>query len=333
MKIFGLKGSQEYAQKVSSFLNMKLTPHEEKVFEDGEAYLKPCDGEVGNVRGHDVVIIQSLYEDEKESINDKIMKLCVMVGALKDGSAARIIVVAPYKAYARQDRKTASRAPVTTKTLYRMLAGVGVNHCLFIDVHNLAAEQNAFQDITVDVLESRLLIANWCVNNLSNYDNIVVLSPDAGGYSRADRFRNTLIKVLKEKGKPTNVEIAIFDKLRRQNEIEGGKIVGDVEDSLVICFDDMISTGSTMYKAEQAVIKYGGQMFALIATHGLFVGKANEYLEKSKANHFVVTDTVNPFRLNETNRRRLTVISTAEMVAKAIDRIHSETGSISDLLK
>lgn len=334
-KVFGLNASQAYAKAVGDHLGVSLTPHKEETFEDGEPYVKPCNGLQGNVRGHNVFVVQSLYDEPSESVSDKLIKLVIMCGALRDASAHEIIAVIPHLAFARQDRKTESRAPITTKYIAKILQKAGVNRALFIDVHNLAAEQNSF-DVPIDNLEAKLLQAEWCASALiaeNKTANIKVMAPDSGGVSRAKRFRDALLKALSKKGsKLKDIGIVVFDKTRVSGtEVEGSSIIGDVKGAEVIAYDDMISTGGTMKKACGAVKKDGGNVFAIVATHGLFVGKANEVFDDLDAK-LVVTDTVSPFRLNDKNKAKLHIVDTTKMMAEAIVRIHRGTGSISELL-
>lgn len=338
-KLFGLNASTNYASRVAKHLGVSLTPHTERTFEDEEFYLKSGrdDSAEGNVRGHDVFVIQSIYADEKEAVATKFVKLCMMCGSLKDASAHEVVPIIPYLGWARQDRKTESRAPIMTKYLARMLESVGIDRALLFDVHNLAAEQNAFS-VPIDNLEAKNPVAEWCARQLvaeGKTSNVKVLVPDSGGLNRAERFRNALLKYLRQMGVGLDdIDIAVFDKRRVEGKVKGGRIIGDVMDADVIAYDDMISTGSTMKKSCEAAIskEAGGRLFAICATHGLFVGKANEYFE-SLDTKIVVTDTVEPFRVNAANRPKLHVIDTTKMVADAIRKIHSGTGSISELLR
>jgi ribose-phosphate pyrophosphokinase len=334
IKLFGLNATKSYAEKVAAELGVALTPHEEKEFEDGECYVKPIDGPEGNVRGHGVFVIQSLYSDDKESVNDKFMKLATMLTACR--STASLTVVIPHLCFARQDRKTESRAPVMTKAIAVMLESLGISGALLFDVHNLAAEQNAFSmNCTPDNLEAKTLFADWAADELIRIKSkkASVLSPDSSALPRNIRFLNGLQKKMAMRNYQIELEIAVLDKLRSKNKIEGGKrIIGDVEGADVFVLDDMISTGGTMTKACKAVPAHGGRVHALMATHGLFVGDANDHLAEVEA-RIVVTDTVDPFRLNSVNQKKLVVLSTAKMMANAIKRIHSGTGSISELLR
>lgn len=369
-KIFGLEATQEYAEQVAHHLNRPLTPLDETYFEDGEPYVKPTSNGVGNVRGHNAFVIQSLYSDDfvassnrlpllalefmvgrdpncaetvndfvnfllvnsGETVPDKFMKLCIMCGALRDASAHEITVIIPHLAWARQDRKTESRAPITTKYVAQILEAIGVRRCLFIDVHNLSAEQNAFR-IPIDNLETKNLHALYCAEKLKAKESkkIRVLTPDAGGLARCVRFRNALAYLMKADYED-DIEIVIFDKVRDKGKVVGGRIIGDVEDADVIAYDDMISTGGTMKKACKTAVESGGRLFAICAAHGLFCGKANEVMDDFDT-ELVVSDTVKPFRLNEGNRAKVHVIETTKMVADAIMKIHSGTGSVSELLE
>lgn len=337
-RIFGLSASRDYAEKVASHLDVELSPITEKYYDDGEPYVKSgpehSDLSCGNVRGHDVFVIQSLYGDNQETISDKFMKLCIFCGSLKDASSHEVIPIIPHLGWARQDRKTESRAPIATKYIARMLESVGVSRVLLFDAHNLAAEQNAF-NVPIDNLEAKNIIADWCATHLiseSRTRKIKVLSPDSGALGRCERFRTALLKRLREKGVLLDdIEIVIFDKLRIKGQVRGGRIIGDVEDADVIAFDDMISTGSTMEKAARAVEENGGRVWAICATHGLFCGRANEVFDNLNTK-VVVTDTIKPFRLSIENKKKLHIVDTTKMVADAVRRIHNGTGSISELL-
>jgi ribose-phosphate pyrophosphokinase len=259
-KLFGLSGTAEYAAKVARYLGTSLTPHTEKLFEDGECYIRSGpelnDSNIGNVRGHNVFVIQSLYTDDQQSVADKFTKLAIFCGSLKDASAHEVIPIIPHLGWARQDRKVQSREPITTKYVAMKLEAVGIDRALLFDVHNLAAEQNAFR-VPIDNLEAKGLFADFFSKRLieeNKTKKIRVLTPDSGGLGRCTRFRNVLLRKLNILGaKIDDIEIVIFDKLRVEGKVRGGRIVGDVEDADVIAFDDMISTAGTMKKACRAV--------------------------------------------------------------------------------
>ena len=334
-KIIGLNASKDYASKVAGHLGVLLTPHKEKVFDDGEPFARSGDGQLGNVRGHNVFVIQSLFSDEKEGVCEKFMKLCIMAGSLKDASANEVTVVVPHLFCARQDRKSDSREPITTKYVAQILEAVGVDRALFMDVHNLAAEQNAFR-FPIDNLEAKNLFAEYIAKELiaaGKTDKIRILSPDSGGMSRCTRFRNALLACLIKLGVSIDdIEIVVFDKVRVKGEVVGARIIGDVKNAAVIAFDDIVATAKTMKKACHTAEDEGGEIFAICGTHGQFCGDANDILDDFDT-RIIVADSIEPWRLKKRNRDKVHVVDTTHLVADAIRRIHSGTGSLSELLR
>src|SRR3712207_1643547 len=192
MQVFALDASRAFGDAVAAALGVPLAAHEERAFEDGEHKARP----LVSVRGADVYVIQGLHGGPEQSPNDKLCRLLFFLGALRDASAARVTAVVPYLAYARKDRRTQPRDPVTTRYVAALFEAVGVDRVVTIDVHNLAAFENAFRCPT-DHLEARgLFIEHFAP--LLRYDDeeVVVLSPDAGGMKRADRFRAALARAL-----------------------------------------------------------------------------------------------------------------------------------------
>ncbi len=345
-RLFGLDGSRQYAQRVARYLDVPLARHIEKYFADKEPYVRSDE----NVRGCDVYVITSLYSGQDQSVGEKFAKALLFIGSLRDASARRITLVTPYLPFARQDRKTESRAPISIKYFAQAIEAVGVDRVLTMDVHNLSAFQNAFR-IPTDTLEAKNLLADFLcgvdvehgVDGEPQYvdvhipdplindpQNVAILAPDSGGMGRAKRFRSALEKRLHM---GNQIDVVYLDKERISgNEVIASKIVGDVKGKRVIILDDLISSGSTIAAASRAVEKHGGEVWAACATHGLFVGKATQHLESVK--RLVVADTIQPFRLDaKTWHDRLFLIPTAMMFAQAIRRTHEEGGSISDLLK
>lgn len=321
LRLFGLDASKDYATKVAEHLDMELCKHIEDYFADREAYIR---SDI-NVRECDVFVIQSLYNDTTETLADKLVKLLFFVGSLKDASASRITVVAPYLAYQRQDRKTESRAPITTKYFAKLLEAAGADRLLTMDVHNLSAFQNAFR-IQTDHLEAKNLLADFIADLAQQdkvVDNLVVLSPDSGGMGRAKRFRNALNKRLN-----AEVGLAYLDKSHHGKVIQGHEIVGDVANKHVVMLDDMISSGATNSESNKAVIAKNGKLWYTCATHGLFVGRVSENL--STIDNIIVTDTIKLKWAGE-NANKVRFISTAKIFAQAIRRIH-QGGSLSELL-
>lgn len=339
MIIFGLDGNGN-AEKIAKNLDVPLSKVTQVDFEDGEVHVR---SDV-NVRGRDVYVVSSLHEDQKSSVSDKLVRALIFIGSLKDASAKRITLICQYLCFSRQDRKTESRAPITTKYIAQCLESVGLNRLLTIDVHNLSAFQNAFR-IPTDNLEAKNIIADYlcgvdengmdvenCINDplIKNPKDIAVLSPDSGGMGRCRRFRNALEKRLNLKNQ---IGIVYLDKERTNTgKVTGSKIIGDIKNKRVIVLDDLISTGTTIKTCKETVDLFDGKIWAVCATHGLFVGNAEENLNGIK--RLVITDTIPPFRLDQKNwKDRLHVIPTTRMFAQAIKRTHEEGGSISDLLR
>jgi ribose-phosphate pyrophosphokinase len=177
MKIFALNATKAFGEQVAANLKMKLSEHEEYSFEDGECYCASLE----NVRGKDVFVVQSVYDDNEESVHSKLMKTFIFLGALRDASVKRVTVVLPYIG-GRQDRKTASRAPITTKYIARLFKAMWVDRILALDVHNPTAIQNAYA-IPTDLLEAKNLFATKVAEMMRAREEreVVIVSPDSGG--------------------------------------------------------------------------------------------------------------------------------------------------------
>jgi ribose-phosphate pyrophosphokinase len=316
-KLFALNGSREFGEKVANSLGIPLSKHKERCFDDGECYVASEE----NVRNADVYVIQSIYSDDQESVNDKLVKLLTFIGSLHDASARSVTAVMPYTPYARQDRKTASRAPITTKYLSWIFEAVSTQRILTIDAHNPGAFQNAF-DEHFDNLEANGLFAKFANNQLrSKFSNdLVVMSPDEGGLKRARKFRTHLEKLLGEK-----VGLCVMDKTHDGDEIKGHGLLeldNKVAGRRVLIVDDMISSGKTILECIETVKNYGAACVeAVFATHALFVGKANQYLDSDFLHNIVVTDTIKPFRITNDNvLEKITVVTTHDLFAEAIRR-------------
>ncbi len=322
IRLFALDASRAYGQKISEKLRVALCPHEERDFEDGEHKSRP----LVNVRGRDVFVIQSLYSDAKESVNDKLCRLLFFVGALRDASAGRITAIVPYLCYARKERKTQSRDPVTTRYIASLVESVGVDRLVTLDVHNLAAFQNAFRCNT-DHLEARRLFVDFFVQSLES-EEIVVISPDVGGVKRAEQFRKSL-------GRSLNREIpmAFMEKYRSRGVVSGDAMVGDVRGKVAIVIDDLISTGTTILRAARVCRDLGARKVYAAASHGVFVGEANKAVADHAFEKVIVTDTIPPFRLDtKIVHEQLVVLNAAILFAEAIKRIHAG-GSLVELLE
>jgi ribose-phosphate pyrophosphokinase len=322
LKLFVLSSSRAFGEQVSASLAIEPGLHEERDFEDGEHKARP----LISVRGKNAFVIQSLYGDRHQSGNDKLCRLLFFIGALKDAAAARVTAVVPYLAYARKDRKTKARDPVTTRYVAALFEAVGTDVVMTLDVHNLAAFQNAFRCGT-EHLEANALFIKHFTPLLKGAD-VVVVSPDAGGIKRAERFRQLLSHAL---GKP--VGAAFAEKYRSLGVVSGDMMVGDVKGKIAIIVDDIISTGTTIGRTARACQALGSTRVFAAATHGLFMEGAEAALLDSALEGIVVTDSVPPFRLKEGPlKAKLTVLSSALLFAEAIHRLHV-CGSITELLE
>jgi ribose-phosphate pyrophosphokinase len=320
--LFALEGSRDLGERIAGHLGIALGEHEERVSEDGEHKARP----LVNVRGRDVFVVHSLYGDSEQSANDKLCKLLFFIGALRDASAARVTAVVPYLAYARKDRKTQARDPVTTRYVAMLFEAVGADRILTIDVHDLAAFQNAFR-CGADHLQARPLFARHFAEVLGD-EPVVVLSPDVGGMKRAEAFRQTLSSALGR-----HLEIGLMEKRRVLDRVSGDTLFAQVEDRAVVILDDLISTGTTMGRAARACLEQGARRVFAAATHGLFVGAAHEMVAAPSLAKTVITDTVPPFRLDPgLVEEKLVVLPAAPLFADAIKAIHGG-GSIAALLE
>ncbi len=321
LKLFALNASRAFGEQVAESLEMPLAKHEEREFEDGEHKVRP----LVSVRGADVFVIHSLYGDAEQTVNDKLVRLAFFIGALKDASAARVTAVIPYLCYARKDRKTKSRDPVATRYVAGLLEAVGVDGVVTLDVHNLAAYQNAFRCRT-DHLEAKKLFIDYFVPCLAD-EELVIVSPDIGGVKRAEQFREAL-----EKKIDTPVVSAFMEKKRSAGVVSGEAVVGEVEGKAAIIIDDMIASGGTIARTVEACHQRGAAKIHAAASHGLFVRDADKNLAEPALAQLVITDSVPPFRLQSSAvQAKLEVLNSAPLFSEAIRRIHSG-GSIVDLL-
>jgi ribose-phosphate pyrophosphokinase len=321
MLLFALSETREFGEAVAASLGVPLSRHEERHFEDGEHKARP----LVSVRGRDVYIIQSLYGEPGTSVNDKLVRLLLFAGALKDASAARVTVVAPYLCYARKDRRTKARDPLATRYVAQLMEAAGADRVVTIDVHNLAAYENAFR-IRSEHLEAKKLFVDHFAP-LAGQAPLVVVSPDVGGVKRAEAFREAL-----ERRTARPVGHAFMEKYRSAGVVSGEALVGEVAACTAIILDDLVSSGGTLARAAGACRSGGAARVHAAATHGLFNAQAGAVLTAAALDSLVVTDTVPPFRLDANARRRLQVIPVAPLVAEAVRRMH-EGGSIVELLE
>ena len=322
IKLFALDASRDYGERICRHLGIVLSRHEEREFEDGEHKSRPLE----NLRGRDVYVVQSLYGDTHRSVNDKLCRLLFFLGAVKDASALRVTAVIPYLCYARKDSKSQPRDPVTTRYVAAMFEAVGIDHLVTMDVHNLVAFCNAFR-CTTDHLEAHTLFVSYLAPRLGDRD-VVVVSPDAGGIKRAERFRRRLSEKL---NRP--VTSAFMEKHRGAGVVSGETLVGDVRDRSAIIIDDLIGTGTTLARAVAACHAHGASEIRAAASHGLFVGNAREVIDDARLTQVVVTDTVPPFHLGPREAHdKVAVVAADALFADAIRCMHSGC-SISSLME
>jgi ribose-phosphate pyrophosphokinase len=320
--LFALESSRTFGDNVAGKLGVPLSSLEERQFEDGEHKSRP----LVSVRGSDVFVIQSLCGDARQSVNDKFCRLLFFIGAVKDASASRVTAVVPYLCYARKDRKSQPRDPVTTRYIASLFEAVGTDGILTLDVHNLAAYQNAFR-CRADHLEARRLFVEHFAPLLQD-EEVAVVSPDIGGIKRAEQFRQALARVSRK-----NPAMAFMEKYRAKGVVTGETIVGEVKNRVALIIDDLISTGMTISRAAKACRTAGAAHVHAAASHGVFVGAANAVIADPSLEKTVITDTIPPFRLDPAvAQSRLTVLDTSALFGEAIKRIHTG-GSIVDLLE
>lgn len=320
-QLFALDASRDIGQRIADALRLPLSDHLERDFDDEEHKARP----LTSVRGRDVYVIQSLYADDARSINDKLCRLLFFLGAVKDAAAQRVTAIVPYLCYARKDRKTKPRDPVTTRYVARLFEAMEVDRVVTMDVHNLAAYQNAFRCAT-EHLEARSLFVNYFATELDAQD-VVVVSPDVGGIKRAEHFREGLSEVI-----GAEVPTAYVEKKRSSGVVSGGTLVGPVEGRTALILDDLISTGTTVVQAAAACQEAGAEAVHAAATHGIFGGDAPEKLAHDALDGIVIANTIPPFRLDGTPvRDKVEVLNASGLFAEAIHRLHTG-GSIVDLL-
>lgn len=312
LSLFGLHGSTALAERVAARLGVPLAAHEERNYEEGEHKTRA----IGDVRGHDAFVLHSLFADNNESGNDKLCRLLFFCGALKDAGVARVTAVAPYLCYARKDRRTKPNDPVITRYVAAMFEAVGVDQVVTVDVHNLAAFENAFRCQTWNVEGAPLLAAHFAP--LLDGQDVVVVAPDAGGAKRADHVRGEL-----EHRFGRHVGSAYMEKFRSSGTLRGTQLAGDVAGRVAVIVDDMISTGGTLVHAAEACRRAGATRVFAAATHGLFAGGAPA-LFAAGLDGVVVVNTVPPFRVPaDIAARQLTELDVSDSIAAVIATCHA----------
>lgn len=306
LKIFTGNSNPNLAKEICECLKISLGGAIVTKFMNGEIRVKIEE----NVRGCDVFIVQST----SFPVNDNLVELLIMIDAFKRASAQRVTAVIPYYGYARQDRKTTGREPISAKLVANLITTAGADRVLTMDLH--AGQIQGFFDIPLDHLEAVKILANYFLK--LKLKNIVVISPDVGGVTRARVFAEEL-----------SAPLAIITKRRPQPDVsEVEEIVGDVQGKTAIMLDDMILTGGSLVHGAEALFLRGAKEVYASATHPVFCGNAVERLKNSKIKEVVITNTV---PLNEDKKDvKIKVLSVAPLLAQAIRRIH-EGLSVSEL--
>lgn len=320
--LFALERTRELGGRVAEHRRWSLAPHEEREFEYGQHKTRPLVG----VRRRRVYVLHSLHGEPGASANDKLVRLLLFLGALRDAGAAELTAVVPFLCYARKDRRTQPRDPVATRYVAAMFEAVGVDRVVALDVHNPAAFQNAFR-CRAENLEARLVFADHFARRLAD-DEVAVVSPDAGGAKRAELFRAALVHRL---GRP--VGDAFIGKFRRGGVVSGDAVVGDVRGRVCILYDDMICSGTSVVRAARACRDQGATRVLVAASHGAFTPDAAVTLADDALEHVVVLDAIAPFALPpDLVARKVTRLPAAPLLGEAIARI-DEGGSLVELME
>lgn len=298
----------ELAANVAAFHGKGLGNVTLRRFSDGEVFVEIHE----NVRGRDVFVLQST----SAPANDNLMEMLIMIDALRRASAHRITAVLPYFGYARQDRKSSPRTPISAKLVADLVVAAGTDRVLTVDLH--AGQIQGFFNIPVDNLYAMPVLLPWVQKTLGDRD-VVMVSPDAGGVERARAFAKRL-----------NAGLAICDKRRpKANQAEVTSVIGEVEGKVAILVDDMIDTAGTITQAAAALKRAGAAEVYATATHGVLSGPALDRIRDSDITELVITDTI-PLRNSDRAAGKVRVLSVANLLGEAVERIYQET-SVSSL--
>lgn len=306
LRIFTGNSNIELVRKISGKLNSPIGKSVVKNFSDGEINVEIDE----SVRGMDVFVIQSICAP----VNNNLMELLILIDALRRASSERITAVLPYYGYARQDRKVSPRAPITAKLVADLITTAGASRILAVDLH--AGQIQGFFNIPVDHLFAAPVLLDY-LKHLKN--DIVIVSPDAGGVERARAYAKRL-----------NTSLAIIDKRREApNVSQVMNIIGDVSGMVAVLVDDLVDTGGTLVRAAYALMEKGAKAVYACCTHPVLSGRAVEVLEESPIKEMIVTDTI-PLREDAKACPKIRVFSISSLLAEAIRRIYKDD-SVSDL--
>jgi ribose-phosphate pyrophosphokinase len=302
LKIFSGSASPGLAAEIAGLLGLPVGPVKIANFADGEIYVQIQE----SVRGADVYLVQPICHP----VNYNLVELCILLDAFKRASVHQVTAVIPYFAYARQDRKAQGREAITSKLVADLLTTAGANRVVCLDLH--APQIQGFFDINSDHLYATPVLARWMEEKRKPDREMVIVSPDVGGVSRARVYAKKL-----------DAPIAIVDKRRPKHNIaEVLSVIGDVRDKTAVIVDDMIDTAGTLTEVAHLLVREGAAEVYAAATHGLLSGPAIERLAESPILELAITNSI-PL---EPSRRldKITVLSVADLLAQAIGRIHED---------
>ena len=318
--VFALAESRDLGSDVALGLGLELSPHEDRSFSHGEHKVRP----LINVRDRRVVVVQTLCGDAAMSANDKLVRLLFFIATLKEAAAGEVTAVVPYMVYARKDRQTKRRDPVTTRYVAQLFGVTGADRLVAVDVHNLAAFQNAFR-IPTEHVEAAIPLADELGRQLGDRP-VSVVSPDLGGAKRARRFAEILSRRV-----DADIEGAVMEKYRSRGDISGRlQLLGEVEGCDAVIVDDLIDGGGTMLRAAAAAREQGATRVFACATHGAFGPDAVRLFDNDMIDRVVVTDSILQDRLPP--HASLVVVPIGGWLARALAAMLSG-GSVAELLE
>jgi ribose-phosphate pyrophosphokinase len=310
--LFAPRASREFGERVSGKLGVPLSSMEEREFEGGEHKTRP----LVSVRGRRVFVLQSLSGDERGSANDRLCRLLFFIAGLKDSGASSVTACVPFLAYARKDRRTKERDPVTLRYVAQMIEAAGTDHVIGLDAHNLAAFECAFR-CPVDHLEAAPLLASHLAQGADDA-SVCIVSPDIGGAKRAQRVQEILATRLGR-----DVGFAIIEKRRSEGVVSGGdEVIGPVAGRRAVIVDDLIAAGTTLMRGVKACRAAGAARVDAFATHGVLVPESRQLLGSEGPDSLIVTDSILPTRIGGPGDARSPVVLRAsDLYAEAIRRI------------
>jgi ribose-phosphate pyrophosphokinase len=313
MLLFSLDPESALAEALALQLGQPIASHEERRFEDGECKLRP----LTDPRGEDAYVLLGLHGGPVDSPHDKLWRLLMFIATLREHGASRVTALVPYLAYARKDQRTKPFDPVGLRYVAQMFEAAGTDQVIALEVHNVAAFQNAFRCPTVH-LDAHAAF-DGLLDSLAD-GTLVVASPDPGGVKRALLWRESLQARL-----AGPVGFAMVDKRRSGGVVSSANLVaGDVSGATVLLIDDLIASGETLHHAAAALRGRGARRMLAFAAHGLFTGSAAQTLAGTLFDGLVITDSVPPWRLGAEGavRARLHVASAAPLFADAVRNAH-----------